>query len=102
MRIEKHPILDIPKHKKTVTIYVDGKEVEGIEGECIASALLAAGIRTFRRTPRFHRPRGIFCAIGRCTDCALTVDGVPNVRSCVTRVRQGMRIEIQDGLGKRE
>lgn len=100
MRVEKHPILgDLPE-VKTVTIIVDGKEIQAREGEMVAAALTAAGIRTFRKTPIHHKPRGIFCAIGRCTDCAMTVDGVPNVRTCITRVREGMVIETQDGLGK--
>lgn len=99
MRIEHHPILEIPE-RESVTIYVDGEPVEARSGETVAAALLASGIKVFRRTPKLHRPRGIFCAIGRCTDCALTINGVPNVRSCVTEVEDGMQIEIQDGLGK--
>ncbi len=47
-----------------------------------------------------YEPRGLFCAIGRCTDCVMTVDGVPNVRTCVTLVEGGMSIETQRGLGK--
>ena len=102
MRIQEHPILDIPKINRYVTIYVNGKAVQAIEGETIASALLAADIRVFRKTPKLHKPRGIFCAIGRCTDCALTVNGVANVRSCVTKVQDGMIVEIQNGLGRWE
>lgn len=99
MRVERHPILEIPDNRETVTIYVGDTPVTAYKGETVAAALLASGVKTFRKTPKFHRPRGIFCAIGRCTDCALTIDGVPNVRSCVTEVREGMKIEIQDGLG---
>ena len=50
-------------------------------------------------TAKRHEPRGIFCAIGRCTDCKMTVDGVPNTRTCITLVKDGMRVEFQDGLG---
>lgn len=99
-RIEQHPILGDAPEAGCVTIYVDGRPVAAKEGEVIAAALTAAGIRTFRHTAHHHRPRGIFCAIGRCTDCAMTVDGVPGVRTCVTRVREGMQIETQQGLGK--
>lgn len=99
MRVEKHPILNIPDNREKVTIYVGDKSISAYKGETVAAALLAAGVKVFRKTPKYHRPRGIFCAIGRCTDCALTIDGVPNVRSCVTEVSQGMKIEIQDGLG---
>lgn len=99
MRIERHPILDIPENREKVTIYVNGEPIEAVKGEVVAAALLAAGYKAFRKTPKYHRPRGIFCAIGRCTDCALTINGVPNVRSCVTPVEDGMQIMIQDGLG---
>lgn len=99
MRIERHPILDIPENREKVTIYVNGEPIEAVKGEVVAAALLAAGYKIFRKTPKYHRPRGIFCAIGRCTDCALTINGVPNVRSCVTPVEDGMQIMIQNGLG---
>ena len=65
----------------------------------IAAALLANGIRVFRTSAHSGEPRGPFCAVGRCPDCMMTVDGVLNVRTCVTSVRDGMRIETQQGLG---
>ena len=101
MRIDRQPILDIPENREKVTIYVNGEPIEAVKGEVVAAALLAAVYKTFRKTPKYHRPRGIFCAIGRCTDCALTINGVPNVRSCVTPVEDGMVIETQEGYGKR-
>ena len=97
MRIMEHPILPIP-NKKKVTIYYNGKALPALEGEPVASALMAAGIRSMRTTPKLHEPRGIFCAIGRCTDCMMIVDGIPNTRTCVTMVYDGMRVERQDGL----
>lgn len=100
MRIEDHPILGREKRELNAVVYVDGKEIPAMAGEPIASALLAAGIRKFRLTPKDKMPRGIFCGIGRCTDCIMTVDGIPNVRTCVTAVRDGMVIERQIGLGK--
>lgn len=100
MRVKHHPILKDETRKCNATIIVDGKNVSAIEGEPIAAALLAAGIRKFRETKRFHKPRGIFCAIGRCTDCVMIVDGIPNVRTCVTPVRDGMIVQTQKGLGE--
>lgn len=99
MRIEHHPILNIPEDRDTVTIYVEDKPIKAFKGETVAAALIASGVKVFRKTPNRHKPRGIFCAIGRCTDCALTINGIPNVRSCITEVEDGMKIEIQDGLG---
>jgi predicted molibdopterin-dependent oxidoreductase YjgC len=101
MRIRTHPILDIRLEElRYINIWVDGKRMKAVEGEPIAAALLAMGIRTFRKTPMLHHPRGLFCGIGRCTDCALTVDGVSNIRACVTPVAEGMKIETQNQLVK--
>jgi predicted molibdopterin-dependent oxidoreductase YjgC len=100
MRVTKHPILGDDKRELDACIVVDGKRVSAITGEPIAAALLAAGIRKFRVTPRYGNARGLFCGIGRCIDCVMTVDGQPNVRTCVTPVKDGMIVEIQRGLGK--
>jgi aerobic-type carbon monoxide dehydrogenase small subunit (CoxS/CutS family) len=100
MRIQAHPILGEAELGKKVTLMVDGEPVEAFEGEPIAVALLAAGRRVFRHTTKRNEPRGIFCALGRCTDCVMIVDGQPNVRTCVTPASDGMVIETQVGLGR--
>ena len=92
MRVVRHPILGKSEPRREVTIVVDGKPLEALEGEPIAAALMAMGIKVFRKTPKRKEPRGVFCAIGQCTDCIMTVDKVPNVRTCVTSVREGMEI----------
>ena len=92
MRIKNHPILGKLEPKKVVTIEVDNRTIDAIEGEPIAAALIANGLNVFRYTKKYKEPRGIFCAIGLCTDCIMIVDGVA-VRTCVTRVKQGMKIE---------
>jgi len=100
MRVINHPILGDEKRQQDAEIIVDGKAISAVEGEPIAAALMAAGIRKFRVTPKDNNPRGVFCGIGRCTDCIMTVDGQPNVRTCVTAVKNGMVITSQIGLGK--
>ena len=99
MRITDHPILGKMEGGRRVFIEVDGSRIPAIEGEPIAAALLAAGYKVFRRSVKRGEPRGVFCAIGRCTDCVMTVDGRPNVRTCVTPVVDGMKIQTQVGLG---
>ena len=93
MRIVHHPVLGNTEQGKRVTIWVDGVEIEAHEGEPIAAALVAAGVKVFRVTRKEKEPRGVFCAVGRCTDCVMTVDGQPNVRTCITTVRDGMEIQ---------
>lgn len=100
MRIDEHPILEPAVPSKAVTIYVDGEPILAREGEPIAAALMAVGKLVFRYSKKRHEPRGYFCGLGRCTDCIMTVDGVPQVRTCITPVAEGMRIETQVGLGE--
>lgn len=102
MRITEHPILSTDEDRKPIVIYFNGEPVEAYEGEPIAAALMSAGYRSFRRTARRDEPRGIFCAIGRCTDCMMIVDGQPNVRTCITSARDGMRVETQYGKGAKK
>lgn len=96
MRIQSHPILTFQRGKR-VKFFFNGREVEGVEGEPVAMALYAAGVRELTRSQKFHRPRGLFCAIGKCSSCILTVDDIPNVRTCIVPVREGMRVETPSG-----
>jgi sarcosine oxidase subunit alpha len=98
VRITEHPILEFEKGP-LVKFEHDGQKLAGHEGESIAAALHAAGVRVLRHSIRLDRPRGFFCAIGRCSSCLMTVDGVPNVMTCVTPLKAGMRIETQTGKG---
>ena len=99
MRIENHPILGKLKKGEEIEIVVDGKKVKAYKGESIATSLIASGIKVFRYTSKFNEPRGIFCAIGRCTDCVMDVNGRPNVRTCITPVEKNMVINTQKGSG---
>ena len=102
MRVTEHPTLGTYQKGRKVQFTFDGKSMEGYEGEPIAAALRAAGVTTHRYTTKKHEPRGIFCAIGRCTDCVMIVDGRPNIRTCITPLREGMRIQTQYGIEAKE
>ena len=82
---------------RSLNMLVDGQSVAVYEGESIAAALFAAGVRITRWTARAGEPRGYFCGMGVCQDCLVTVDGSPNVRACMTPVRDGLRVETQRG-----
>ena len=97
-RITEHPILGVKEEKKLVSFTFDGKELQGYEGEPIAIALKANGVMIHRYTKKEHKPRGLFCAIGRCTDRVMVVDGEPNIRTCVTPLKEGMTVQTQDGV----
>ncbi|MEA3356511.1 MAG: (2Fe-2S)-binding protein [Candidatus Bipolaricaulota bacterium] len=95
MRIKDHPILGVLPEARWVKIRVDDREITAIEGEPVAAAVSAAGIRVHRYTAKRGEPRGVFCGIGQCTDCMMRVNGVPNVRTCITPVVEGMVVETQ-------
>lgn len=79
-----------------VTITVDGEHVDAYPGESLAAALIAGGVRVFRRTAT-GEPRAPFCNMGVCFDCVVDVDGSP-ARACTTPVHGGMNVRT-DGAG---
>ena len=81
---------------KRVSLLVDGEPIEAHLGETIGSALLAAGRRRLRQTPHTDLPRGLFCGMGICYDCLVTVNGKAGVRACSTPVEDGMTISTHD------
>lgn len=101
MRIEEHPILGIAEKGEKVVFEFDGSTMEGYEGEPIAAALRANGVMAHRHTMKKGEPRGVFCAIGRCTDCVMIVDGKPNIRTCVTPLKAGMKVQTQYGVSEK-
>ncbi len=98
MRIVNHPIMGSLKQRKKLSLFVNGKQIEAFEGETIAAAILASGTRLLRRSRKYGEPRGIFCGIGRCSDCIMTVNGMENIRTCITLVEDGMRVIIPEKI----
>jgi sarcosine oxidase subunit alpha len=95
-RIERHPILPIPPRASLIFSW-QGRQLTAFEGETIAAALFANGIRIFGHHAKDGAPQGIFCANGQCAQCLVLADGVP-VKSCMELIRPGSRIEPVDGL----
>jgi predicted molibdopterin-dependent oxidoreductase YjgC len=80
-----------------LTIWFQGTAIPARTGDSIAVALLAAGITTTRTTPASGAPRGPYCMMGACFECLAVVDGRTNVQTCMTPVREGMRVDRQNG-----
>ncbi len=81
---------------------VDGRTIVAHEGETVAAALTAAGVRIHRITAKRHEPRGMYCGIGLCYECLMVINGVPNTRACQTLATPGARIATQIGIGRAE
>ena len=99
MRIKNHPIINFA-YKKKISFNFNNKKITGYEGDCIASALHAQGIRILTRSLKYDLPRGFFCGIGKCSSCLMRVNGIPNVRTCIAPLKQGIKVEMQDKFGK--
>lgn len=92
-RILDHPVLGKLTNQREISFTFDGQTYNGYEGDTIASALLAHGIRKLRVHEESGSPRGIYCNIGHCFECRVTVDGTPGIRACLTEINANMVIE---------
>ena len=79
------------------TVRVDGTEVTAYDGDSVAAVLVRDGRVSWRRTRFGDRPRGLFCGIGACQDCLVTVDGVSGVRACLAPAAPDAEITTSGG-----
>jgi predicted molibdopterin-dependent oxidoreductase YjgC len=89
--------LESRAQQATVSLFVEGREVQAHAGEMLATALLREGVHSFRQTPVSGSPRGPLCLMGVCFDCLVDVNGRPNVQACMTTVEAGMTVRLQHG-----
>ena len=85
----------IPKGTRgpKIQFELDGVPEVAYKGETIAAVLLASGRRTFRVSPKGKEPRGLYCGMGVCFECLVTVNDDLNVRACLTLIEEGMKVE---------
>ncbi|MBI4512351.1 MAG: (2Fe-2S)-binding protein [Deltaproteobacteria bacterium] len=81
-----------------MTIEFEGRTLRAFTAEPLAVALFASGVRVLSRSIKYHRPRAFFCLEGHCGACLMRVDGIPNVRACMTRCREGLVVEGQNAF----
>jgi D-hydroxyproline dehydrogenase subunit gamma len=74
------------------TIEVDGQALPATAGQTVAAVLLAAGRLAWHRSVT-GASRGVFCGMGVCYDCTLTIDGWPDQRACIVLAAPGMQVE---------
>lgn len=91
---------DAAASTSAVTIWVGGERCPARATDTVAAAMLASGVVQCRTSAVSGAPRAPYCMMGVCFDCLVTIDGIGNRQACLTRVRDGMRIEMQ--RGKRE
>jgi sarcosine oxidase, subunit alpha len=100
-RLNQLPTLRIdPAEKRTVSYR--GKSFQGVAGDTVATALYANGVRIFARSLKYHRPRGLYSLDGECSNTMMDVDGIPNVRTENTLLKNGMKVKEQNVKGSAE
>jgi sarcosine oxidase subunit alpha len=87
---------------RVVSFTLDGRRLSGVEGEPIAAALHAAGVRVLGRSFKYHRPRGLHCVADACPNCAMRVNGLPGVTTCAAPLRAGDIVEREKGAPNAE
>jgi sarcosine oxidase, subunit alpha len=100
-RLENLPTLRIqPGITRSFTYR--NKTLRGLEGDTVAAALFANGVRVFGRSLKYHRPRGLYSLDGECSNTMMRVDGVPNVQAETMLLTEGMTVSPQNVKGSPE
>jgi len=97
LRIAIHPVTGgIGEYQRKINIFVDHQPLEVLEGETLVAALWANGLIAVGQNSGADFPRGMYCGIGHCYECRVTVDGIEDIRSCLIPVREGMQVILRD------
>src|ERR671918_430216 len=86
---------------KTTRFSFDGRALSGVEGDTLASALLANGVHLVGRSFKYHRPRGILSAGAEEPNALVQVERdaarkTPNVRATVQELYDGLTAHSQN------
>ena len=74
----------------SISLLVNGAPVSVAPGTTVAAAILMSGPRA--RVSVTGEPRGALCGMGVCFECRVTIDGVPQHRSCQVLCVEGMEV----------
>jgi len=101
MRLSKVSSLLPPYRRgKRIEVTIDGKKADAYEGELVSTVLLAEGVSIFARKHATGRPSGVYCGMGVCYECLVTIHGVSNIRACQTFVADQMVINTAGQAGR--
>jgi predicted molibdopterin-dependent oxidoreductase YjgC len=81
------------------TLLVDGRPLGFTPGQSVASALLMHGVYRLRHSPAAGQPRGAFCLMGACQECAILIDGRLR-QACLVPAEAGLSIELAGAPGR--
>ena len=100
-RITSHPIGD-PADRRSITIFVNDRPLNVYEGQILAAELWANGFISLGHNTKTDANRGLYCGIGHCYECRVSVDGIEDIRSCLIHTREGMRVSFPEPGSERQ
>jgi predicted molibdopterin-dependent oxidoreductase YjgC len=80
----------------SISITVNGQSLSVESGQTVAAVLMSHGFLSWRTTRKTGELRGVYCGIGSCFDCLVTINNQPNIRACIDVVRDGDVVEVAD------
>jgi sarcosine oxidase subunit alpha len=92
---EENPGIETMDRLEEFEFECNGNKITAKKGQTIAEALLTNGIRILRKTAN-RAPRGVYCNTGICYECRMIVNGIPNVRTCMTAATPGCKVLTQN------
>jgi len=100
-RLGQLPTLRVNPDQK-LAFHHHRRRYQGLAGDTIATALYANGVRIFSRSLKYHRPRGLYSLDGECSNTCMEVNGIPNVCTERTFLKNGMTLKTQNVKGSAE
>lgn len=91
MQIHQHPVFG-DSDQEDVSFYFEGERLTAKQGQKVSSALMANQIYELGRSRKLNQPRGVYCGLGRCMNCYVTIGAKHHVRACKVNVTEGMQI----------
>jgi heterotetrameric sarcosine oxidase alpha subunit len=88
------------ERSRPIEFQFDGRRHRGLEGDTLASALLAHGVRLFGRSVKFRRPRGVLTCGAEEPNALVTLDAggaaIPNVPATLAHLAPGFSARSQN------
>lgn len=81
------------KRGRPLNVVINDQPVEAYAGETVAAVLFTSGHVNLGFTENTAISGGVYCGMGVCFSCLVTVNGIPHTRACITPVAEGMAIE---------
>ncbi len=99
MKRLRQPLTTLIDESRKITFKWQKKSFSGFQGDTLATALHASGVKTISRSLKYHRPRGLYSLDGEGVSTMVEVEKLPNTRAETTPIENGMTAVAQNYKG---